>query len=111
MPINEFIYVNNYIDSTSKLTDYFVDWVHSNPKNLNYIIQNDKIPGQYALFSQIVLPILSRLKYWQPVLISTDESKGNMSEVYQCREIDDLGYVEADICFDNVLMYKNSIDT
>lgn len=43
LPINVFIYVDNYIDSTSELTDYFVDWVHSNPKNLNFLDLKEEI--------------------------------------------------------------------
>ena len=39
------------------------------------IIENDRIPETYAEYSAILLQILSKLKYLQPILVSGDENK------------------------------------
>ena len=48
------------------------------------IIENDRIPETYAEYSSILLQILSKLKYLQPVLVSGDENKLEESTGYQC---------------------------
>ncbi len=50
------------------------------------IIENDRIPETYAKYSSILLQILSKLKYLQPILISGDENKLEESTGYQCAE-------------------------
>ena len=50
------------------------------------IIENDRIPETYAEYSAILLQILSKLKYLQPILVSGDENKLEESTGYQCAE-------------------------
>lgn len=50
------------------------------------VIENDRIPETYADYSAILLRILSKLKYLQPILVSSDENKLEESTGYQCAE-------------------------
>lgn len=50
------------------------------------VIENDKIPATYEEYSTILLQILSKLKYLQPILVSGDEAKLGESTGYQCAE-------------------------
>ena len=148
LPINIFIYLDNYssVDNPEHSDATFVDWLHSNPKNLSFnmlkeellavinsnhqilytdgsikqiswqddrlmitngkeitvtdsefcdfwdyirnvgIIENDRIPESYAAYADILLLLLRKLKYLQPILISGDENKLEESTGYQCAE-------------------------
>lgn len=48
------------------------------------VIEIDKMPEPYSEFSEVLLKILRKLRYLQPVLVSSDESKLNVSFGYQC---------------------------
>lgn len=146
LPISVYIYIDNYTYEQPEHTDdNFIEWLHSNPKNLSFnelkeelmavinnnnilysdgfikhiewngdtilirngkeisikeedfcdfwdyirnvgIIEIEKIPEIYTQYSEILLKILSKLKYLQPILISSDENKINTSYGYQCSE-------------------------
>lgn len=147
LPINVYIYIDNYNNFQSEHTDdNFIEWLHSNPKDLSFnelkeellaviknnnqilyangfikfiewdkdtllikngkeiiikeaefcdfwdyirnvgIIEINKIPESYTPYSEVLLKLLNKLKYLQPILISSDEDKIDTSYGYQCLE-------------------------
>jgi O-acetyl-ADP-ribose deacetylase (regulator of RNase III) len=145
LPITVYIYVDNYKDPhPEQIDEGFLNWLHSDPKNLSFnalkeellavlqnnnqillsngfikkiewknnylsitngkeiiisddefcdfwyyirnvgVIEIDKMPEPYSEFSEVLLKILRKLRYLQPVLVSSDESKLNVSFGYQC---------------------------
>ena len=148
LPISVYIYIDNYrsYDTPEHNDTMFVEWLHSNPKDLNFqtlkeelqaviknnnqillsdgvikhiswednrliiqngkeiiildgqfcdfwdyirntgIIENNKIPETYSEYSFLLLQILSKLKYLQPILVARDENNLDNSNGYQCAE-------------------------
>lgn len=147
LPINIYIYIDNYNDFQPKHTDdNFIEWLHSNPRDLSFnelkeellaviknnnqilyadgfikyiewdknillikngreitvkedefcdfwdyirnvgIIEINKIPESYTPYAEVLLKLLNKLKYLQPVLISSDENKIDTSYGYQYSE-------------------------
>ncbi|MBQ1991639.1 MAG: macro domain-containing protein [Clostridia bacterium] len=147
LPINIYIYIDNYNDFQPEHTDdNFIEWLHSNPRDLSFnelkeellaviknnnqilyadgfikyiewdknillikngreitvkedefcdfwdyirnvgIIEINKIPESYTPYAEVLLKLLNKLKYLQPVLISSDENKIDTSYGYQYSE-------------------------
>lgn len=147
LPINIYIYIDNYNNFQPEHTDdNFIEWLHSNPRDLSFnelkeellaviknnnqilyangfikyiewdknillikngreitvkedefcdfwdyirnvgIIEINKIPESYTPYAEVLLKLLNKLKYLQPVLISSDENKIDTSYGYQYSE-------------------------
>lgn len=77
------IFIKNGKEITIKEEEFCDFWDYI--RNVG-IIEIEKIPEPYTQYSEVLLKILNKLKYLQPILISSDENKIDTSYGYQCSE-------------------------
>lgn len=77
------IFIKNGKETTIEENEFCDFWDYI--RNVG-IIETDKIPESYSQYSEILLKLLSKLKYLQPILVSNDESKIDTGYGYQCFE-------------------------